>query len=118
MTERQAVGSIPDGARATPPASPEGPPTPAQTPGGVLIGGLARLPEKTILNGRQLASILKVTPRTVRRMVRRNELPPPVPLAGNSVWLVGRVLAHIEAAAERAAREAERDVRRISRLSP
>ena len=41
-------------------------------------------------------------------MVGRYELPPPVPFRGRSFWEAGRVLAHFEARAERAAREAKR----------
>ena len=85
---------------------------------GLLIDALARLPERTLLDEKRLASALGVTQRTVRRMVGRFELPPPVPLAGRSVWFAGRVLAHIEAAAERAERDAERRARKISQLSP
>ena len=85
---------------------------------GMLIDVLARLPEKTILDETRLASILGVNRRTVRRMVSRRELPPPIRLAGRSVWLAGRVLAHIEGAAERAEREAERRERKLSELSP
>lgn len=75
---------------------------------GILITELAILPEKTILDEARLGSILGVTTRTVRRMVARHELPPPIPFAGRSTWLAGRVLAHIEAKAEQAARTAER----------
>jgi len=85
---------------------------------GLLIDQLARLPEKAILDAARLAGILRVTARTVRRMVLRNELPAPIRLAGRSVWLAGRVLAHIEAAVERAERETERQFRRTQQLSP
>ena len=79
---------------------------------------LARLPAAAILDESRLAGALCVTPRTVRRMVTRHELPPPVRLAGRSCWLAGRVLAHIDAACERAAREATREADRIARYSP
>ena len=85
---------------------------------GILIDGLAKMPEKAILDEIRLARILGVSSRTVRRMVARFELPPPVPLAGRSVWLAGRILAHLEAAAERAERDARRTARKIQQLSP
>ncbi len=85
---------------------------------GMLITELARLSDRTILNVKRLAGILSVTPRTVHRMVRRNELPPSVRFGGNAVWMAGRVLAHIEAAADRAKLEADRQAERIRRLSP
>ena len=83
---------------------------------GVLIDGLAVLPERTILDEARLAGLLAVTRRTVRRMVNRFELPPPTRLAGRSMWLAGRVLSHIEAAAERAERKAERVARKIRQV--
>ena len=87
-------------------------------PDGLLIDQLTRLPEKAILDAARLAGILRVTARTVRRMVLRHELPAPIRLAGRSVWFAGKVLAHIEAAVERAEREAERQFRRTQQLSP
>ena len=85
---------------------------------GILIDGLARLPEKTLLDEARLASLLCVTPRTVRRMVSRFELPPSISLGGRSVWFAGRILAHIEEAAERAERDASRRAKKISALAP
>jgi hypothetical protein len=80
------------------------------------ITGLAALPGKTLIDERALALIFNVTARTIRRMVARRELPPPVPLAGRSTWVVERLIAHIEARAERAARKAEQEARRIEAL--
>jgi len=85
---------------------------------GLLVDALARLPEKSILDERQLAITLSVSPRTIRRMVSRFELPPPIRLGGHSVWLAGRILQHLENCAERAAREAERRAARIERNLP
>jgi len=82
------------------------------------VDGLARLPEQALLDQKQLAAALGVTKRTVRRMVVRFELPPPIRLAGRSVWLAGRVLGHIEARAERAAQDADRQAGRIRQYSP
>jgi hypothetical protein len=87
-------------------------------PQGVLIEELALLPERTLIDERRLAMLLKVTPRTVRRMVARFELPPSIRLAGRSVWMAGHVLAHIQAAAERASNNAEHQARRLRNLGP
>ena len=73
---------------------------------------------KAILDEKRLAKLLHVTHRTVRRMVQRFELPPPTRLAGRSVWIAGRVLAHIEAAAERAERDARRHAQRNRQRVP
>lgn len=80
-----------------------------------VLDELARLPEKAILNEAALALALHVAPRTLRRMVNRWQLPPPVRLGGRSVWFAGRVLAHIEAAAIRAEKDAEKDARKFRR---
>ena len=85
---------------------------------GLLIDALAALPDKAILDETRLATVFGVTCRTVRRMVSRYELPPPVQLAGRSCWIVERILRHIEAAAERAEREAEREARRFRSMAP
>ncbi len=81
-----------------------------------MITGLAELPGKALLDEGALAGILGVSKRTVRRMVARFEVPPPVMLAGRATWIAERVLAHLTARAERAARKAEAEARRIEAL--
>ena len=85
-----------------------GTPAAVESGNGVLITSLAELPERTLLDESALANALRVTKRTVRRMVSRFELPPPIPFAGRSTWQAGRVLAWFEARAERVARDARR----------
>jgi predicted DNA-binding transcriptional regulator AlpA len=85
---------------------------------GIEIVHLAELPERAILDEARLAGILQVASRTVRRMVVRHELPPPISLAGRSVWLAGHVLTHIERAAVRAAEEAERAAAKLGGFEP
>jgi len=84
---------------------------------GRTITALATLPEKTLLDESALAVALTLSKRTVRRMVSRNELPPPFRFAGKSTWLSGKVLAHIEARAERQASDAERAARKLETLA-
>ncbi|MHC4663543.1 MAG: helix-turn-helix transcriptional regulator [Planctomycetota bacterium] len=85
---------------------------------GLVIDDLATLPGKSLIDEKALASALKVTPRTIRRMVSRNEIPPPTRLGGRSCWMVEKILEHFAARADKAAKEAERQARRISQLSP
>ena len=85
---------------------------------GLLVYELARLPEKTIMDESRLASIFQITPRTLRRMVQRAELPPPISLGGRSVWLSDRVLSYLNTAAELAEKEALSEFKRISKYSP
>lgn len=79
---------------------------------GLLVVELATMPAGAILDVTRMAAALTVARRTVARMVGRRELPPPVPFGGRSVWVVDQVLAHIRAAADRAAREAEKEAAR------
>lgn len=78
---------------------------------GVVLVQLAHLPERALLDETAVADALGVSKRTIRRMAGRGELPPPVRLAGRSMWQAGRVLAWFEARADRAAREAGRATR-------
>ena len=96
----------------------DGPSEAKETAGGCsdspgVILGLTRLPDRALLTEDALARLLGVTNRTVRRMVARHELPPPVNFAGRSTWMAGRVMAHFEARAERAAKGAERAAARL-----
>jgi predicted DNA-binding transcriptional regulator AlpA len=75
------------------------------------------MPEKTLLDESALAEALRLSKRTVRRMVARNELPPPFRFAGKSTWLSGKVLAHFEARAERMIREARNAARKLETQS-
>jgi predicted DNA-binding transcriptional regulator AlpA len=81
-----------------------------------IILGLAALPEKAILTEAALATAIGVTQRTIRRMVQRNEIPPPVPLAGQAVWFSGNVLNHIQSRMERRSRDVIRQQNARERL--
>ncbi len=85
---------------------------------GLLIDDLARLPEKAIVDEKRLATMLRVTTRTIRRMIDRLELPPPVRMRGRSVWFAGLVLSYIEEKAMQSARAASRRAASLGRLSP
>ena len=82
---------------------------------GVVITVLAEMLARTILDEAALADALQVSPRTVRRMVTRNELPKPVPLGGRVRWFAGDVLDHIAMRAEVLRRDAEQDAARIAK---
>ena len=85
---------------------------------GFLGQELAKLPVRAIVDQSRLAKMLQVTPRTIRRMVSRRELPPPIRVARRSTWLAGNILKHFEVAAERAEREAEQEARRLEGYDP
>ena len=84
---------------------------------GEAITALADLPERALVDEPYLADVFGVTPRTIRRMVARCELPPPISVANRSVWMVGRLLSYLDAAAERAQREGEERAKKIRRLT-
>ena len=85
---------------------------------GNMIDSLAEMPEHALLNEQRLAAELGVTDRTIRRMVNRRELPPGLKLGGQRFWMVGRVLSHLAAAAERAERDAQRRADKLRRHAP
>lgn len=87
---------------------------PAQA--GVLTA-LAELPAKAILTEAAMAKAFGVTGRTIRRMVARYELPPPILISGRSTWLAGRVLAWIEGRAERQERSAAQVIAKINEFN-
>ena len=68
-----------------------------------------------ILDRTQFASLLGVNPRTVDRMVKRNELPPPcIGVGGRPRWLRSFVLDFLE---RRHRDQDQRDARLRSKLS-
>lgn len=83
---------------------------------GRVITALAELPPKALLDGKALAQALGLCPRTVRRMVGRFELPPPISFGGRSTWQVEKVLAYFEARADQAARQAARAAAKLGNL--
>lgn len=91
-------------------------PTPA--PSGLILIRLAELPEQAILDEAALAGSLGVTMRTIRRMVGRYELPPPIRFGGRSSWQAGAVLRWFAERAEKAARDAERRAQAIEKHRP
>lgn len=79
---------------------------------GGVFSYLATLPEDTMLTEKAMAEAFNVCARTIRRMVTRYEIPPPIAVGGRSCWFAGKVLAWLHEAAERGAREAEKVARR------
>jgi len=69
----------------------------------LITTDLAQYPADTLLDERALAAALGASPRTVRKMVARAELPSGFRLGGRTVWLVGTVRKYLEDRAENAA---------------
>jgi hypothetical protein len=60
-----------------------------------VLGELARLNPDGVLTVAALASFFRRSPRSVRRMATRGELPASFNLAGRRVWLAGAVVTHL-----------------------
>ena len=79
-----------------------------------IITGLAELPREAILDEAALANVFGVVTRTIKRMVDRYELPPPILLASKRCWKVGAVLDWINASIERTEKDAKRQVQQLN----
>lgn len=107
-----------NGATATMASTVETPTPSRESPEGSSFPGIVaemvqRGPSSIITEG-ELAHLLRRHPASVRRAVRRRELPPPVRILGARVWTVGVLLRHLEMRLEEAAAEAERTARKVT----
>ncbi len=82
-----------------------------------LTTRLADLPTGSLLDERSLAEVLDVSPRTLRRMVARFEIPPGVKLGARKIWTAGEVLAYIGRRAEDLASASRRTAARLASLA-
>lgn len=83
-----------------------------------IYAGLVEIPREALLDEKALADVFDVCTRTVKRMVTRYELPPPIQFGGKSMWIAGRVLSWFDSQAELAEREAMKQVQRVRKYSP
>lgn len=79
---------------------------------------LGDLPPGAIITEQGLARVFRRSQATIKRAVRRGELPPSTRLLGVPAWTVGAILRHIEVRLEAEQRDAKRTKRRITELSP
>lgn len=83
--------------------------------------GLAGLPDDQWIDQATMAEAFGVVDRTLRRMVERGEVPPPIPLAGGSRWKVGRVREWLDNRARQAEADAnearKRDAEELARIT-
>jgi hypothetical protein len=78
-----------------------------------IIVGLGELTPMTLITEEGIARLFGRHVVSVKRAVQRGELPPPCRLFGVNVWTVGLLIRHIERRLEQAARDAEKDAKRI-----
>ena len=72
-----------------------------------IITELAKLEPRTLITRAGLAKMFQVTEDTIKNMVCRGELPPPVILAKRPTWMAGRILEFIDRQMEIVARKAQ-----------
>ena len=97
----------------------EGASTPEATCGAIgrSLGDLARKPAGTLMDERALADCLDVSPRTLRRMVKRGQLPNGIKLGGRRMWLAEKVLQFLNDRADELAGEAKKTASRLKFVS-
>ena len=83
-----------------------------------IVRELGELGPGAVITEAALARMLGRHQVTIKRSMARGELPPAVRLLGGPVWTAGSITAHLEKRLEHAAKEAERDAKRIARLCP
>ena len=83
-----------------------------------IIRDLGDLPADAVVTEEGLAKIMGKCRTSVKRAVKRGELPVPVRMFGEPVWTVAVLRDHLNRRLEEAKRDRERLERRISQLSP
>jgi len=79
---------------------------------------LAHLPDDAVVSEHALARMFKRCTKSVKRAVRRGELPPPVKMFGKPRWLAGAIREHIRGKLGQAAREAQEQRARFEGYRP
>ena len=83
-----------------------------------VIRVLGELGPGAVVTEGGMARLFQRHPASVRRAVRRGELPPPMRLFGSVAWTVGSLTRFFEARLAEAEKEAIRTAQSITRLSP
>lgn len=83
-----------------------------------IVEELGRLGASAIITEEGVARLFNRHLTSVKRAVRRGELPPPYRLFGKNSWTVRILVRHIEEHLEQAARDAENLAAKVRELSP
>jgi len=84
----------------------------------LLVTTLGDLPGGTIITRKRLAKMLERHEVSIDRAVKRGELPPPVRFCGAPTWTVKAIMEHLNNRLAKAAKEVEKDSRRLHALHP
>jgi hypothetical protein len=90
--------------------------TAAQTERGNVIQALASLPRETLIDETGLAAIFGRHPVSIRRAVRRGELPPGVRVLGRPTWTAKVIVEYLNTRLAEAQRRREKVLQRISKF--
>lgn len=74
----------------------------------LALDGLAKAQPGTLLNEHAMAECLAVSPRTLRRMVQRGQLPNGIKLGGRRMWVTEKVMEFLVDQSNELAQEARR----------
>lgn len=81
-----------------------------------ILRDLAQMEPDTIIRELALAEMLGCHPQSIKRSVKRGELPPPVRMGGKPCWTVRCILEHIDERLKKAKTDADNEAARIARL--
>ncbi len=83
-----------------------------------IIRELSELPPGTPITINALAEMLGRHPVSVKRAIKRKELPIPTKLHGKKIWISDSIVQHIAKRQEEEARKAKRQEERLNKLKP
>ncbi len=81
-----------------------------------FITFLSKQHELVMLTEEALADELGVTPRTIRRMIERRELPKPLLLGGKKIWKIGAIVEHFDNMSRLTLQEAQIEAKKFLNL--
>ena len=83
-----------------------------------IMTALALLPRDALITIHQLAQLFGRHVTSVKRAIQRGELPPPVALLNEQVWMVAVILDHIRARLEAERTAVTQITRHLQQLRP
>ena len=81
-----------------------------------LLKIFGNFPDGMMITESLMAKIFDRHPITIKRAVKRGELPPSVKIMGEQTWIVGDIRKHVEKKMEEAKRMQQAEAKRIASL--
>jgi predicted ATPase len=72
---------------------------------------------ETMISEAELARIINRNPKSIKRAIDRQELPPPGRWFGRNVWTVGSIRRHIEAAIDQGRQDVGSATQKVAKLA-